>query len=91
MSFNRASRYFCLLSGAVPIFVFNFYETAVISVIIDGFYSTPNLFSSFCRGNLACNIALDAVKTVALDRGGRKEIDIKNYAKVEKVSVDCFV
>ncbi|XP_048584096.1 T-complex protein 1 subunit gamma [Nematostella vectensis] len=36
-------------------------------------------------GDLACNIALDAVKTVALDRGDRKEIDIKNYAKVEKV------
>ncbi|XP_031572027.1 T-complex protein 1 subunit gamma-like [Actinia tenebrosa] len=36
-------------------------------------------------GDLACNIALDAVNTVALDRGGRKEIDIKNYAKVEKV------
>ncbi|EDO31685.1 predicted protein [Nematostella vectensis] len=36
-------------------------------------------------GDLACNIALDAVKTVALDRGDRKEIDIKSYAKVEKV------
>ncbi|XP_062848495.1 T-complex protein 1 subunit gamma [Trichomycterus rosablanca] len=34
---------------------------------------------------LACNIALDAVRTVELDENGRKEIDIKNYAKVEKV------
>ena len=40
----------------------------------------------FClRGDLACNIALDAVQTVARDQGDRKEIDIKNYAKVEKV------
>lgn len=34
---------------------------------------------------LACNIALDAVRTVELEENGRKEIDIKNYAKVEKV------
>lgn len=36
---------------------------------------------------LACNIALDAVRTVELDENGRKEIDIKKYAKVEKVRV----
>lgn len=36
-------------------------------------------------GELACNIALDAVKTVVKEDGDRKEIDIKNYAKVEKV------
>lgn len=34
---------------------------------------------------LACNIALDAVRTVELEENGRKEIDIKKYAKVEKV------
>lgn len=34
---------------------------------------------------LACTIALDAVKTVELEENGRKEIDIKKYAKVEKV------
>lgn len=34
---------------------------------------------------LACNIALDAVRTVELEDNGRKEIDIKKYAKVEKV------
>ena len=39
------------------------------------------------RGDLACNIALDAVRTVVRDQGDRKEIDIKNYAKVEKVHV----
>ncbi|MBN3273481.1 TCPG protein, partial [Polyodon spathula] len=35
--------------------------------------------------DLACNIALDAVKTVELEENGRKEIDIKKYAKVEKI------
>lgn len=37
---------------------------------------------------LACNIALDAVLTVELEENGRKEIDIKKYAKVEKVRGD---
>lgn len=35
--------------------------------------------------DLACNIALDAVKTVEFEENGRKEIDIKQYAKVEKI------
>lgn len=35
--------------------------------------------------DMACNIALDAVKTVSFEENGRKEIDIKNYAKVEKI------
>ncbi|XP_028650896.1 T-complex protein 1 subunit gamma [Erpetoichthys calabaricus] len=35
--------------------------------------------------DLACNMALDAVKTVELEENGRKEIDIKQYAKVEKI------
>ncbi|XP_071486135.1 T-complex protein 1 subunit gamma-like [Diadema antillarum] len=35
--------------------------------------------------DLACQIAYDAVNTVFLDENGRKEIDIKRYAKVEKV------
>ncbi|XP_017879695.1 T-complex protein 1 subunit gamma [Ceratina calcarata] len=35
--------------------------------------------------DLACQIALDAVYTVMLDENGRKEIDIKRYAKVEKI------
>ncbi|KAL2741846.1 T-complex protein 1 subunit gamma [Vespula maculifrons] len=34
---------------------------------------------------LACQIALDAVSTVILEENGRKEIDIKRYAKVEKI------
>ncbi|XP_013408960.1 T-complex protein 1 subunit gamma-like [Lingula anatina] len=35
--------------------------------------------------NLACEIALDATACVALEENGRREIDIKRYAKVEKV------
>ncbi|XP_021362656.1 T-complex protein 1 subunit gamma-like [Mizuhopecten yessoensis] len=34
---------------------------------------------------LACQIALDATATVAIEENGRREIDIKRYAKVEKV------
>ncbi|NXG44233.1 TCPG protein, partial [Psilopogon haemacephalus] len=44
---------------------------------------------------LACSIALEAVRTVELEENGRKEIDIKKYAKVEKIpggfSEDCCV
>ncbi|KAF0309427.1 T-complex protein 1 subunit gamma [Amphibalanus amphitrite] len=35
--------------------------------------------------DMACNMALDAVQTVKLDEDGRSEIDIKRYAKVEKI------
>jgi T-complex protein 1 subunit gamma len=35
--------------------------------------------------DLACKIALDAVQTVQLEDNGRKEIDIKRYARIEKV------
>jgi len=35
--------------------------------------------------DLACEIAIEATKTVAMDEGGRREIDIKRYAKVEKI------
>lgn len=36
-------------------------------------------------GEKACQIALDAVRTVQCDITGRTEIDIKRYAKVEKI------
>jgi T-complex protein 1 subunit gamma len=36
-------------------------------------------------GDLICDMALDAVMKVTVDVGGRKEIDIKKFAKVEKV------
>lgn len=35
--------------------------------------------------DLACKIALDAVKTVMVDEDDRRDIDIKNYARIEKV------
>merc|ERR1712066_498825 len=35
--------------------------------------------------DLACDIAMDAVKTVTMTAGDKKEIDIKRYAKVEKI------
>merc|ERR1719415_31632 len=35
--------------------------------------------------DLACDIAMDAVKTVTMAVGDKKEIDIKRYAKVEKI------
>lgn len=35
---------------------------------------------------MACKMALTATKTVVIEEKGKKEIDIKNYAKVEKVS-----
>lgn len=35
--------------------------------------------------DLAVNIALDAVQTVTLNENGRLEVDIKRYAKVEKI------
>lgn len=35
--------------------------------------------------DLACDIAMDAVKTVTITTGDKKEIDIKRYAKVEKI------
>lgn len=35
---------------------------------------------------MVCEIALNAVQTVAIDKdGGRKEIDIKRYARVEMI------
>ncbi|CAK9293685.1 unnamed protein product [Gordionus sp. m RMFG-2023] len=36
--------------------------------------------------DLICNIAIKAVNTVALDHNGTKEIDIKRYARVEKIA-----
>jgi T-complex protein 1 subunit gamma len=35
--------------------------------------------------DLACQISLDAVQTVMIDENGRREIDIKRYARFEKI------
>lgn len=40
---------------------------------------------TFFRSDLACQISLDAVQTVVVDENGRREIDIKRYARFEKV------
>ncbi|KAI8896237.1 chaperonin Cpn60/TCP-1 family [Globomyces pollinis-pini] len=45
--------------------------------------------------DLMCGLAYDAVKTVVLEKNGKKEIDIKRYARVEKIPgglvEDCCV
>lgn len=35
--------------------------------------------------DLMCGLAYDAVKCVSVEKGGKREIDIKRYARVEKV------
>lgn len=40
--------------------------------------------------DLACDIAMEAVKTVTTTHGDKKEIDIKRYAKVEKIPGGCI-
>lgn len=40
--------------------------------------------------DLACKIALEAVNTVQMEENGRKEIDIKRYARIEKVLIFLF-
>jgi hypothetical protein len=40
---------------------------------------------------LACQISLDAVQTVMIDENGRREIDIKRYARFEKVCCFFFI
>lgn len=46
-------------------------------------------------GDLMCNLAYEAVKTVTIEKNGKKEIDIKRYARVEKIPgglvEDCCV
>lgn len=34
---------------------------------------------------MACQISLDAVQTVMTEENGRREIDIKRYARFEKI------
>lgn len=43
------------------------------------------IYCFLLRGDFACRLALDAVRTVYAEENGRKEVDIKRYAKVEKV------
>jgi T-complex protein 1 subunit gamma len=40
--------------------------------------------------DLMCKLAFDAVKTVSSVKNGKMEIDLKRYARVEKVCVDLY-
>ncbi|XP_018542131.1 T-complex protein 1 subunit gamma [Lates calcarifer] len=60
-------------------------DTADRSMMLKIVHSAINTKALSRWSELACGIALDAVRTVELDDNGRKEIDIKKYAKVEKV------
>lgn len=41
--------------------------------------------------DLMCKLALDAVRCVAVENDGRREVDIKRYARVEKVRDRIFI
>ncbi|XP_034456431.1 T-complex protein 1 subunit gamma [Hippoglossus hippoglossus] len=60
-------------------------DTSDRSMMLKIVHSAINTKALSRWSEMACNIALDAVRTVELDENGRKEIDIKKYAKVEKV------
>jgi len=62
----------------------------VLSVQCVTLLDTPLLLTDCfhrCRADLACDIALEATSTVSIEQNGRREIDIKRYAKVEKVRI----
>ncbi|TNN57326.1 T-complex protein 1 subunit gamma [Liparis tanakae] len=60
-------------------------DTSDRSAMLKIVHSAINTKALSRWSELACGIALDAVRTVELEDNGRKEIDIKKYAKVEKV------
>ncbi|CAK6983091.1 T-complex protein 1 subunit gamma [Scomber scombrus] len=60
-------------------------DTEDRSMMLKILHSAINTKALSRWSEMACNIALDAVRTVELEDSGRKEIDIKKYAKVEKV------
>lgn len=62
-------------------------DTSDRSMMLKIVHSAINTKALSRWSELACSIALDAVRTVELEENGRKEIDIKKYAKVEKVRV----
>lgn len=64
-------------------------DTSDRSMMLKIVHSAINTKALSRWSELACSIALDAVRTVELEDNGRKEIDIKKYAKVEKVRRLC--
>ena len=69
----------CTLSFSLPVDVT---DRAEMMKIVGS-----SLGTKFMRkwSDLACNIAIDATATVSIEENGRREIDIKRYAKIEKV------
>ncbi|XP_023019420.1 LOW QUALITY PROTEIN: chaperonin containing TCP1 subunit 3 [Leptinotarsa decemlineata] len=57
-------------------------DKAALANVVKGCVGTKFLSK---WSDLAVNIALDAVNTVFLEENGRIEVDIKRYAKVEKI------
>uniref|UniRef100_V5GRT0 T-complex protein 1 subunit gamma n=1 Tax=Anoplophora glabripennis TaxID=217634 RepID=V5GRT0_ANOGL len=57
-------------------------DKAALAQVVKGCVGTKFLSK---WSDLAVNIALDAVSTVLLEENGRTEVDIKRYAKVEKI------
>uniref|UniRef100_A0A7N6BJU0 T-complex protein 1 subunit gamma n=1 Tax=Anabas testudineus TaxID=64144 RepID=A0A7N6BJU0_ANATE len=63
-------------------------DTSDRSMMLKIVHSAINTKALSRWSELACGIALDAVRTVELEDSGRKEIDIKKYAKVEKTDIE---
>lgn len=57
-------------------------DKAALSNVVKGCIGTKFISK---WSDLAVNIALDAVQTVMFEENGRLEVDIKRYAKVEKI------
>jgi len=74
---------------AVPI---DLNDTAKVASLVESCTGTK-FISRF--SNMMVNLSLEAVNTVLIEEGGRKDIDIKRYAKVEKIAggdmEDCRV
>jgi T-complex protein 1 subunit gamma len=82
------SSYFKVLDAALKVAESISKEISVenkeeISAVIESCIGTK--FSSRW-GNLIVDLAVQAVKTVYINNNGRKEVDIKRYAKVEKIA-----
>lgn len=67
---------------AIPVDINN--ETFMMKII----QSTVGTKFISRYGDQMCKIALKAVKCVCIENNGKKEIDIKRYAKVEKVYIN---
>lgn len=66
-------------------------DTSDRSMMLKILHSAINTKALSRWSEMACSIALDAVLTVELEDNGRKEIDIKKYAKVEKVRTNDLI